>query len=329
MFPPALKFAALLLILWRPAAAESIATIEYPQSGFNNDTGTYEVNILAVATLTNATINGYKIEELSGLAWDEDEHILYALSDNGYVLHLRPEFQDLRLSDVHFLAGHTLRDEKDKPLKYKMSDSEGIAIKNSNNGIKGDTQLLVSFERRPRLISYTPDGVMIAAIKLPGELSENSHYRGENKSLESVAIHPALGTIIGPEFPLAGQERGLMTLHTVDGKHYWEFPFYNPHDGALVDMTAMPDGSLLAMERVFGGIFPRLELTLHRIILNEEPPRSETVYHFESGNGLFNDNFEGITHFRENDYFMVSDDNNHPLRRTLLVYFSITEKPKP
>lgn len=327
MFPPALKFAALLLILWRPAAAESVATIEYPQSGLNSEAGNYEVNILAIARLTNATINGYKIEELSGLAWDEDEHILYALSDNGYVLHLRPLFRDNRLSDIHFLAGHALRDEKGKPLRYKASDSEGLAIKNGNNGIKGDTQLIVSFERRPRLISYTPDGVMITQIELPPELSDIKNYRGENKSLESVAIHPRLGTIIGPEFPLASQANGLMTLYTVDGKHYWEFPFYNPHDGALVDMATMPDGSLLAMERVFGGIFPRLELTLHRIILDEEPPRSETVHHFEAGNGLFNDNFEGITHFRENDYFMVSDDNNHPLRRTLLVYFSITEKP--
>ena len=37
------------------------------------------------------------------------------------------------------------------------------------------------------------------------------------------------------------------------------------------------------------------------------------------------DNFEGIAHHRDNKYFMITDDNESALQRTLLTYFEILE----
>jgi hypothetical protein len=55
---------------------------------------------------------------------------------------------------------------------------------------------------------------------------------------------------------------------------------------------------------------------------------AETIHTFLPEDGLFNENFEGITHFEDDTFMMVSDDNNHPFRRTLLVYFRITAREK-
>jgi hypothetical protein len=326
LFSIAVPYVLLKLAISPAPAAEPIAEIRHFDAVFSTQTGNHEFNLLAVASLTNVTIDGFKIHELSGLAWDEDENLLYALSDNGYLLHLRPVFENSQLTDVLFIKGYSLQDKNRRPLRYRESDSEGIAVKNGANGIKGDSRLIISFERAPRLIEYGTDGVMIAEIPLPAVLADIGNYQGENKSLEAVAIHERFGVITGPEYPLAAASVSkAIDIYSLDG-NYWSLPVHNPHYGALVGMTVMPDGGVLALERAYGGIFPATEITLHRIVLEQKAAESEIIYTFSADNGLLNDNFEGVTRFREDTYFMISDDNNHPLKKTLLVYFSITRK---
>ena len=303
-------------------ATESVATVEQLNTKLINETGSYSVVIHSIATLTNITVNGFKVTELSGLGWDEDENILYALSDNGYLLHLRPVIKTDQLIDVIFVDGFALKDEKSRPLKYKKSDSEGITVLNGNNGTPGDTELLVCFERYPRLVKYMPDGNMITEIKIPDPLSDIKNYRSENRSLESVTVHKTLDIMLAPEFSLNGQDSNVMTVYSINGQS-WTIPLYNGHYGALVDMTTMPDGSLLLLERSYGGLFPVMDITLHRFTPDNKDDESEIIYTFSHNNGLFEENFEGITRYKGNQYFMISDDNNHPLKRILLVYFSI------
>lgn len=319
-----LQIFALLFYLPSAPGAESIAEIKNYDTELINQSGTYKVGILSIATLSNVTIDGFKVSELSGLAWDEDENILYALSDNGYLLHLKPVFRNGHLFDVEFLAGYHLLDNKNHPLKYKDADSEGLAIINGNNGRKSDTELLVCFERKPRLIKFKPDGVPLSNITLPDALSDIKNYRSENRSLEAVTIHKKFGIMLGPENPLSGQDDALMYIYSVNGK-IWNVPLKNTNYGALVDMTTMPDDSLLLLERAYGGLFPTMEISLHKLIPDEGEGKNELIYSFPDNDGMFDENFEGITHFKNNEYFMISDDNNHPLSRILLVHFSITK----
>lgn len=326
ILPILVPFAWILFTIPSVSAAESIAEIEQFESTFSDEASRYEFNLLVIAGLSNLTIDGLKVSELSGLAWDEDENLLYALSDNGYLLHLRPVFDDHKLTDVLFIKGYSLRDKNNRALRYKEADSEGLVVKHGNNGIQGDSRLLVCFERIPRLVEYKTDGAMIAGIALPAELSDIRNYQGENKSLEAVTIHDKFGIITGPEHPLITQPaNNTLDIYTLDGRH-WSFPVHNEHYGALVGMTTMPDGSILALERAYGGMFPATEITLHRILLGEEKSEINRIYTFDSDAGLLNENFEGITRFRGDTYFMVNDDNNHPLKRTTLVYFSINKK---
>ncbi|MGH8120673.1 MAG: esterase-like activity of phytase family protein, partial [Gammaproteobacteria bacterium] len=279
----------------------------------------------AVATLSNISVDGLKVSELSGLSWDQDEGLLYALSDNGYILDLQPLFRKGELQDVLLIAGHRLLDDKGRPLKFKPADSEGVAVENARNGKQGDSRLVVSFERFPRLVRYKPDGTLEATVAMPGELEDVTRYRSENNGLESVTIHNTLGIIVGTEFPLDGSEPGTLNLYTTQGQH-WAAPLHDKTYGALVDMTTLEDGRIIALERAYNGLLSGINTSLHRITLKGNTIVADRIYTFTPEDGLFNDNFEGLAHLDQNRFMMISDDNNHPLKRTLLVYFEIKER---
>ena len=308
-------------------AADSIANIKQYDLIPDNDAGNPAIKLLAVAQLTNISINGFKVSELSGLAWDEDEKILYALSDNGYLLHLRPVFNKTRLIDVQLLAGFALHDKDNKPLAGKYADSEGITVEKNDNGIPGDTILLICFERHPRIVRYFPNGNYINAITLPEILRDTTQYRSENNSLEAISLHHHYGILVGTEYPLKDAESGMHNIYNLQG-HVWHVPAENKNEGAFTDMAVLKDDSILLLERAYTGIWPEFDVTLHRVTLSENDASDEIVAHFTSGNNLFNDNFEGITVYRDNYLFMVSDDNNHPLKKTLLIYFCVFDQGK-
>lgn len=304
-------------------AGDPIARVRQMQQQWRE--GKFEMNLLAVATLSNISVDGLKVSELSGLAWDRDEGLLYALSDNGYVLVLEPVFKERVLQDILLIGGHRLLDEKGRPLKYKLADSEGLAVEGGNNGKHGDARLIVSFERVPRLARYQPDGTLMSYITLPAVLADVTRSRSENNSLESVAIHNNLGILVGTEYPLKDGEPGTLNIYSLQGEH-WSFPAHDHADGALVDMTTLDDGRIIALERSYSGLLSGLHTTLHRIKLNGKTIVADRIHSFTPEEGLFNDNFEGLTHLSENRFMMISDDNNHPLKRTLLVYFEINER---
>jgi hypothetical protein len=303
-------------------AAESIAEIQPDQSTLYGPGRRSGMNLITIAALPNITVGEFKVTEISDLAWDADEGILYAISDNGYLLHLRPVIENNLLKDVLLLAGYSLRDGNNVALHGKSADSEGLTTEKSNNKVKGDTELLISFERKPRVVRYTPEGKLLNTINLPAGLGDISRYQSENKSFEALVLHGQFGILIGSEYPLKGSKSGVLSIFSVNGDE-WNIPAHNREDGALVGMTVMADGNLLALERAYGGIFPGIETTLHRIILAKTQYQSHTIITLRPGDIIFNENFEGITHYDGDHYFMISDDNNHPLKRTLLVYFSI------
>ena len=261
---------------------------------------------------------------MSGLAWDEDENILYALSDNGHLLHLRPVFEDSKLTDILLLNGYALQDAQGKRLRWKQADSEGLAIQFGDNGIIGDSILLVSFERFPRVIQYKPDGSFLTELILPIQLQDIANYQSENKSLEAITIHPTYNVLIGTEKPLKSKNSRNHNIFVLSGKN-WEIPSSLIKDSGLSGITTFENGDLLILERGYSGLWPTFEIALHRISFIGNSIEKEIVASFLSNNGLFNDNFEGITQYRNDHFFMVSDDNNHPFKRTLLVYFRITK----
>ena len=285
------------------------------------------VRLLGTLILPTDPIYGLPLVELSALAWDEDQGVLYILSDHGNLFHFRPHFRNGLLVDLEPLAAYPLRDPEGRPYRGKLADSEGMAIRNADNGRQGDSELVISFERRPRILRFDPRGGFLGREPLAAELRERSAYRSGNKALEAVAIHPRWGVLTAPEWPLVGEGLDAYPLFDAQGLR-WRLPRFPKPNSGLVAMEVLPDGGLLTLERSFVSLWQPLYIVLGRTEpLTDGPPgrrlQSCEVAVFDTGKGWFMDNFEGLAHHRGKRYFMVSDDNQRGIQLSLLVYFQL------
>lgn len=282
------------------------------------------VRMLGALKLSAEKFNGHLIGGLSALGWDNDEQLLYAVSDRGYLFHLRVVFDsDGFLRDLQAVAAHALQDARGKALRGRMSDSEGLVVRNGNNGQRADTQLAISFERRPRVIRFDTYGKMIGAEALPARLRDVSQYRQGNRSLESIAWHPRWHYLVSVEQPMRGSSESIVPIHALSSGQHWRYPLAPEPNAGLTAIEVLDDGSLLTLERGFGVFFVPVLSTLRRIERLPEQDGAllepQTVARFSSGQGWLLDNFEGLTSLDNNRVLIVSDDNTKSLQSTLLV----------
>ena len=264
------------------------------------------------------------LHEFSGLGWDYDEQILYAVTDGAYLLALQVVFSNNKLTTINILSHHKLLDQQGNALTGKNSDSEGLALLNHNNKIVGDTELLVSFERHPRIVRYSTTGKLIGQVKIPLLMTKAASYQGNNKQIEAITEHSQYQFIFGSERPLLSDKPGKIRLFSKQ-KQIAELMLDNPENGSLVGLTTLPNGNLLALERVFINIFSGLRFKLHYLQKTGNTFSQKILTSINPGDGLLNDNMEGITHHKENYFFMVTDDNESAIQRNLLIYFRLPE----
>ena len=274
----------------------------------------------------------YRLTGLSALGYDQDADLLYALSDRGVLFHLRPSIEDGLLVNVQTLAAHPLRDDRGHRLSGLLADAEGMVLKNERNGVAGDTEVLVSFERRPRVIVFRPDGEPTGSVTLPDLLRNRKSYVNGNKGLEALAHHPRHGLVVAPERPLNGRSPPRVELFALESEHSWWYPQPLEPNHALVALEILPDGRLLALERAHGYLFIPF-ITLLREIPGlpdhgSELGRTRVVARFSTGQGFSLDNFEGLARHREERFFMVSDDNDQTYQATLLSYFQVLKSDR-
>ena len=283
-----------------------------------------KIRLKGTVRLVNKKINHLRLAELSGLAWSEDDKILYALSDKGKLFHLRPKIVDNILVGVNFKTAFMLRNKKGKKLKHR--DSEGLSIFNGANNISGDSELLISFERKPRVARFSPKGKLLVDYTLPAILTNKKSFYTKNKMFEAVTIHPKLGILTAPELPM--QKNNIRpylvnhahTIYSFSGKT-WTFPAFPTKNSSLVAMETLQDGSILLLERAYVSKRKPLIISLKQLWLDTLQIKQIAV--FNSHLGWQIDNFEGLTHHQGNYFFMVSDNNNTPIQQTLLTYFEL------
>lgn len=276
--------------------------------------------ILGVIQIEPHATPDYRLVELSGIAWDNDQQNLVMLSDKGFIIHTKPIFNNEELIDLQLLSYHRLKDATGKKLKHKASDSEGLALINSRNKQSGDTELIISFERKPRVIRYTTEGKFISKETIHNDLNDISNYKSSNKALEAVTLHEQFNIITGPERPLDNNDS--LSLHTLNDKQ-WSFKAENKKHGSLVGLTTLPNNKIIALERSFPNIFAGISNVVHLLTLEENSLKQEVLLKLRPDDGYFNENFEGISWHKGNRFFMVSDNNDIFFQRTLLIYFEI------
>lgn len=278
---------------------------------------------MAIELLGSLSLRGNPaLAELSGLAWDEDEQLLLAISDQGRVLTLDPEFRQGRLVQVRLLAATPLRDRHGRPLRGGWSDAEGLTLENGNNGIRGDSRLIISFERHHRIERFYPDGRWDATLPLPGLLRQSGYRPKSNRGMEAVTLHPEHGLITGPEYPRPRRSPYLVSSRG----QTWQFRPQEP-DGALVALETLPGGDLLLLERAYTSIFAPWVISLTRMraadLNDSKEVPTKLLARFDSSRGWLMQNMEGLTRHRGMAFFMVSDDGDMPWAQTQLVYFRI------
>ena len=297
------KLPVLLVLSLMMTAAQAASPYRINEKYENGD-AFMRVRLLGAVELHYERVKDQELVELSGLAWNDDDEVLYALSDRGVVFQLQVEFDNGYLRDVLVVDAYPLQDADSERLQGAAADAEGLDSFNARNGIKNDTELLVSFERVPRVSRYTPTGKLLQQYALPPPLREA--YSGSNRGLESVAFVPALGILTAPERPIADPHGNSHQIFELRGST-WSLPRFDAPKSSLVAIEAMADNSLVTLERSFISVWQPLQIILRRTApltsTNESLVKTEDIAVFNSYDGWRVDNFEGLTRHRERAIF--------------------------
>ena len=285
------------------------------------------IRFLGMREVPDIKFDGKRLSQLSALAWDDDDEILYALSDKGTLFHLQPFFEGDFLTGLTLLRALPLRElGSDKPLRGWRIDSEGMDIVNGRNGRRHDAELIISLERVPEIVRYRPDGYAIGRHNMPAPINEAKSFRDPNKMLEAVCIDSVLGVLTMPEVPLKNERKGYNRIFSVAGPS-WSYPAA-PGD-RITAMECLGKGEVLVLQQNYQHPFGRIVGMLKRVRL-PSPPSSEsfnpeTIVTLDSWEGYQIDNFEGLARHRGRRFFMISDNNDLFVQRTLLMYFELLD----
>ncbi|MEW6331530.1 MAG: esterase-like activity of phytase family protein [Pseudomonadota bacterium] len=285
------------------------------------------LRFLGMLELPEVMHNSRRLSQLSGLAWDDDDGILYALSDKGSLFQLQPLFDGDTLTGVKLLQSLPLRElGSDKPLLGWRIDAESLDIVNGRNGRRGDAELVIGTERVPQILRFRTDGYAIGRHSLPAPADKAGSFRDPNRMLEAMCADSTLGVLAMPEVPLKNEREGYTRIFSVAG-HSWFYPVAS--GDRITAMECLGQGQLLVLQQNYQNPFGQVVVMLRRVQLTPDsaaqPLKPETLVTLDSNKGFLMDNFEGLTRHRGNRFFMVSDNNDLFVQRTLLMYFELSD----
>ena len=266
----------------------------------------------------------------SGLAMDPYGKQFLSVSDagtwmSGTIDHAadgRPTgISSARLGPLLGLNGKTLTRGRDR-------DAESVALA-SGTIAKGD--VLISFERHHRIgrFGIGPKGVTAPTGYIP--LPPTADGMSKNGGLEAIEVlkgGPYKGSLVAISEALRDRHGNHQGWLWVDGKPK-SFTITNDGDFDVTDAAALPDGSLLVLERRFRwseGVKARLrlirkgELKPGARIIGETLLRADLNYEIDNMEGL------GVNVGAGGEIIvtMISDNNFNPvLQRTVLLQFAL------
>jgi uncharacterized protein YjiK len=234
------------------------------------------------------------VEEVSDLAYDKKESILYAISDKGVLYHI--ELSDKKAKVI-----------KSKKLKLqektKKIDVEGLTLK--------DGKLLISFERKPKIAIFNKKGKEKEILKLPKELDDIDDYIGENKMLEALAYNKKYGVITAKQ----NNDTNYHVVYNLDGKIC---KFEKSED--LSAFEFIDDDNILTIERKIKKDEVK-NLYIKKVDLSNGC-KSKTILKLKSKKAKLY-NYEGITKLDKNKFMIVNDNGGED--DTFLLVFKLNK----
>lgn len=268
-------------------------------------------------TLPAREIDGIAINELSGLAWDADEQLLYAVSDKGHVFHFRLALAGDAIVACEPVYAAMLVDPRAGESPAKGFNAEGLAVRNAENGKRGDSELVVSMEAKPpAIMRFNPRGEALGALPVPAPADDLGNYRKKGQGLEAVAFDPQAGIVTAPESPLQAAPADRHTLYA-NGQQ-WSFARHSV-DSRLKAIEWLPGGHLLALERSKGASKGLLIASLRRVALGGCATGSACATSEVAVLPAGPLNFEGMTLVGTDHVLLVSDNGGSPSQDTTFV----------
>ncbi len=252
---------------------------------------------------------GIKFHELSGIEYNNGR--LYGVNDKGYFYHMSINIQNDKIKSLSLDRAMKLKTEKKDNIKI---DTEGIVLV--------DNSFYIPFERNPKIEKFSFNGKKLKTKKIAKDLKKKKNYQSKNKGLEAIAYSKKYGILTAPELPLKNKIKYLHAIYSKD--EIWYFPFSAP----ISSMAFMSKNKLLIIQRDFNKkslktMIYLTEVNLKKCLFNI--CKSKVLAKLDSEDGWDIDNFEGLTKVDKNRYLMISDDNNKPLQKTLLVLFEVVD----
>jgi len=264
-----------------------------------------------IKILDTKLLNFPHVHGISALAYEDGK--LYALSDRGVLYLFNLILADDKINKLSLCERYVLTNTKGKVLKKKKCDSEGLCFYKDG--------LLISFERKNRVLYCSRKAKKIKKLRLNTLLENNANYQSPNKGLESVSYSKRYGLITIPEKPLKNVDKRYHTLYSKDNR--WSFTA----KGSVTDIEFIDTTHVLVLLRKFHYITRQRMTALVEVDLEDcnkhRVCKSELLIKLDSDKGWKIDNFEGLTKVGKNKFLMVSDDNDSFFQKTLLVLFEI------
>jgi hypothetical protein len=258
---------------------------------------------------------------LSGMAISPDGAALWAVADVGRWYRFRLSHDgDGRLTGIELGEHGALPDDAGRPIETKCrGDAEALAL-------KSDGYFYVAFECRHRLWRYRAPGNPFAARAKAVRLPPDALSLPNNAGLEAAAFLPGDrlfllvqgGDDAGPELPGwffdGGAWQAVRLMRT---------GLFEP-----TDMTLLPSGDVLLLERSYSLLAgPRARLSVIALASIQPGAKLRGRELAVIGPPLTVDNFEAIAARPGGDgstlVYLLSDDNQNALQRTLLLQFRL------
>ncbi|MEX0851875.1 MAG: esterase-like activity of phytase family protein [Bauldia sp.] len=270
----------------------------------------------------------------SGLDFGADGQTLYAVSDKGFWFSARVIEEAGHLVGIADAKLAPMLDERGQALADKdQSDAEGLRIA-WRDGVE---TALVSFEQVTEVRTYAaaPDFALARSghVALPF-FARRLH---DNQGLEAIAVAPAESRLGGAVVVIAEHSLNADRNHrafVLDGPLVGAFAIRRVGDFDLTDAAFLADGDLLVLERRFS-LSNGVGMRIRRIPGGVVAPGAtvDGVVLIEADLGYQIDNMEGlsvrVTGEGETTIDLISDDNQNPLQRTLLLQFVLPSEPPP
>ena len=263
---------ALITNLW--FAEDAYPAYPYTLSErYANGDGFMRVRLLGALELPFSRLNGHDLVELSGLAWDHDEQMLYAISDHGHLFHLRPTIEQEFLTEVEVLDAFSL-DSSGRVGPERGCFRRGGSCHCQPAAMAGRETRSWSFHLKdsPASTAIPRPESWCTSTSCRARVLEQA-YRGSNSGFESVTFLPSTGILTGPERPIENPQSEVHSLFDLNGKR-WTLPRFPAPNSALVAIEAMPDESLITLERSFVSVWQPLRIILRQTTPLQLPRRS-------------------------------------------------------